>query len=158
MNRVRVQLGLTYGISSQFESKAELGNFQVSTFTRNETLKKTIQETLSVLKNYYADGVNGEEVEMAKNYLMGQFPRSVETSEKLGYNLAVLKLYNISDSYLRNYMSSIADISKSEVNDVIKKYLKPEDMKILVFGDKKSAQSQLNGLGSLEVVDSDKAL
>ncbi|MCC6276441.1 MAG: insulinase family protein [Oligoflexia bacterium] len=157
MNRVRVQLGLTYGVSSQFEARKEQGEFQVSTFTRNQTVKQTIDETLGVLEKFAVEGPTDEEVEMAKNYLMGQFPRSVETAEKLGFNLAVLRLYGVSDDYLKDYMKTVSRVSKKDVVEVAKTYIHPKNLKILVFGDQKAVSDQLKAVGSFEVLEPEKA-
>ena len=50
VNEIRVVQGLTYSISSRFGMFRNAGTFRVSTFTKNETLRKTIDETIKVVK------------------------------------------------------------------------------------------------------------
>src|SRR5205085_10980389 len=50
VNEIRVTQGLTYGIGSRFTMYRKTGTFGVVTFTRNETLRKCIDETLRVIK------------------------------------------------------------------------------------------------------------
>src|SRR2546425_613180 len=50
VNEIRVARGLAYDISSDFEMYRNAGVFVVATATRNEMLRKTIDETLRVMK------------------------------------------------------------------------------------------------------------
>ncbi|MDZ4678390.1 MAG: pitrilysin family protein [Oligoflexia bacterium] len=151
MDRIRVQLGLTYGISSSFDARLDRGPFFISTFTKNESTALTINETLKVFNEYYSSGVTKDEVEAAKNYMMGSFPRSIETSERLGFNLAILRLYGLPDDYLRNFVSNVENISASDVNASIKKHLNPKDLKILVLSKSTDVIEQVRPIGLLEV-------
>src|SRR5690606_4521250 len=106
---------------------------------------------LEVLKTFHQTGVTEQEVEDAKSYLIGVFPRSLETPEALAMNLLILRQYGIPDSYLEDYVSNIRDISKDEVNEAIKAHLDPSAMKIVVYSPKNKALSQLKPLGPVEV-------
>lgn len=133
VNHVRRDLGLTYSISSGFDARQGQGAFEISTFTKNQTLGKTIEETMNIVRAFTEKGVVSAEVEQAKGYLAGMFPTSIETAEKLAFNLMVLRVYGIPDSYLRNYLSDLSDVSASEVNKAIKKYIDPNNVKIVVY-------------------------
>lgn len=133
VNRVRRDLGLTYSISSGFDARQGQGAFEISTFTKNQTLGKTIEETMSVVRTFTDKGVSEAEVEQAKGYLAGMFPTSIETAEKLAFNLMVLRVYGISDNYLRDYLSDLSDVSAADVNKAIKKYIDPANVKMVVY-------------------------
>lgn len=133
VNHVRRDLGLTYSISSGFDARQGQGAFEISTFTKNQTLGKTIEESISVVRNFKEKGVTEAEVNQAKGYLAGMFPTSIETAEKLAFNLMVLRVYGISDSYLRNYLSNLADISAAQVNKAIASHIDPANLKIVAF-------------------------
>lgn len=135
--KVRDDLGLTYSIYSGFDTKLLQGSFDISTFTKNESVGKTIEETLKVVTDYVAQGATEKEVAAAKNQLIGQFPRAIETPDRLAYNLLALDFYGIPVTYLTDYNSNVSKISVKEVNDVIKKYINPGTLKVLVYGDEK---------------------
>jgi zinc protease len=151
MEQVRVKLGLTYDISSSFEPRLDRGAFIISTFTKNQSVGAAITESLKVFKDLYENGVKRDEVEAAKNYLKGNFPRSVETSERLGFSLALLNFYGVSDDYLKHFTQNITDISVSDVNAAIKKHMNPNDLKILVLSKASEVAPQLKSLGLLEI-------
>ena len=151
MERVRVNLGLTYGINSSFEAHLDRGPFEISTFTKNQTVGTTIDESLKVLRKFYSEGVNSDEVDSARNFLMGAFPRAIETPERLGFNLALLRLYGISDDYLKNFVANVDSISIADVNDAIKRHFNVNDLKILVLTRTSDSLEQMRPLGLLEV-------
>ena len=143
MNRIRKELGLTYSINSAFDARRDRGPFAVETFTKNATAGKTVTETLKVLEDFRASGVTSAELDRAKGYLQGLFPAAIETPEKLAYNLLVLRLYGISDSYLTNYPRDIDDLSVSEVNRAINKHLDPKNLKVLVYSNSNDVLTQI---------------
>ncbi len=149
VDKVRKQLGLTYSISSGFDARLDVGPFEVSTFTKNQTVGQTISETLKVLSEFREKGVTSTEVDRAKGYLKGVFPAAIETAEKLAYNLLLLRLYGIPDTYLTDYLKSIEQISTSDVNKAIKKYFDDKNLKVLVY----SSSEVLPQLQPIGVVD-----
>jgi zinc protease len=150
VDHVRRDMGLTYSIYSEFDPKQDVGPFEIGTFSKNETVGKTIHETMSVLTTFHDKGVTAQEVEEAKGYLSGIFPTSIETAEKLAFNLMVLRLYSIPDSYLSDYLSNLDKISVSDVNQAISKHIDPKNIKILVYGNARAISSQLTEWGPLQ--------
>jgi zinc protease len=154
-DRIRKELGLTYTIGSSFDARQDRGPFEIETFTKNASVGQTISETLKVLERFRTDGVSTEDVERTKGYLKGIFPASIESAEKLAFNLLILRLYGISDSYLGDYLSNVDRLSKSDVNAVIKKYIHPNKMKIVVYTSAPEVMEQIKAIapqtGNLEV-------
>jgi zinc protease len=151
LDRVRVKLGLTYSIYSYFNAKGDKGPFLVSTFTKNKTTGKMVEEVIKVIAEFKAKGVTEKEVASAKNLLLGRFPQAIETPEKLAFNLAILRNYGVSDSYLKDFQEHMDKISVSDVNTVIKKYFDEKNMKILVHAKATDVVSQLKPIGKVEV-------
>ena len=143
MQKVRDELGLTYGISSGFEFRKDKGTFSISTFTKNESVGQTLQESIKVYDQFVQQGVTEKELEAAKAQMIAQFPRSLETSDRFGYNLLLLEFYEIPASYLTDFIKNVESISVSDVNRVIKKYLAADQLKVIIFGDEKLILKQL---------------
>jgi zinc protease len=153
VDEIREKRGLTYSISSYFDARLQEGPFVVSTFTRHEKVKETIQETLNTIELFRSKGVTEQEVKDAKALLKGSFPRAVETPEALAQNLLILRFYGIPDSYLTNYITDVEDISAARVNKVIQKYFDSKNMKVLVFSSKPKVYDALTSLGPVTVKD-----
>lgn len=151
VDEIREKRGLTYTISSYFDARLYEGPFTVSTFTRHEKVKETIEETLKTIQLFREKGVTEQEVKDAKALLKGSFPRAIETPEALAQNLLILRFYNIPDSYLTNYIRDVEKLTVAQVNQAIKKYFDATNMKILVFSAKEKVLSDLKTIGPVEV-------
>ncbi len=143
MQKVRDQLGLTYGISSGFDFRKDKGSFSISTFTKNESAGQVLQESIKVYDQFVNEGVTEKELAAAKSQMIAQFPRSMETVDRFGYNLLVLEFYEIPTDYLNDFIKNVEKISVSEVNQVIKKYLSVDQLKVVIFGDESKILDQL---------------
>lgn len=134
---VRDDLGLTYSIYSSFDVRKERGSFEVSTFTKNETAGKTFEEALKVVSGYVEQGAQESEITAGRNQMVGQFPRAIETADRLAYNLLALDFYGIPVDYLTNFNKNVAGISLKEANSAFKRTVEPMKLKVLVYGDEK---------------------
>ena len=147
--KVRDDLGLTYGISSSFEARKFTGPFSIETFTRNEKVGEAITATLSVYKEFAEKGISEEELQASKSVLIGQFPRAVETTESLAYQMLVLRYYGIEDSYLTHFVSNVNVLTLQKVNSDLKKYFNPKKLQIVIYGDDSAIENQIKKFGSI---------
>ncbi|MCB0350949.1 MAG: insulinase family protein [Bdellovibrionales bacterium] len=151
MSEIRVKRGLTYGIRSSFDAREEVGPFTISSNTRHEKVGELVTETLNVLKEFYDKGVTEQEVENAKGYLRGAFPRNIETPDQMARMLLALRFYGIEDDYMTDYIRNLNAISVSDVNKVIRKYYNPANLKVLIYAPKNKVIDQVRPIGAVEV-------
>ncbi len=135
--KVRDDLGLTYSIYSSFDARKDRGSFDISTFTKNESAGKTLEETLNVLQEYVKSGATGPETSAARNQLIGQFPRVIETADRLAFNLMVLEWMGVPADYLSNFIKNVGRIKSQEAHEALLGIVDPTKIKILVYGDEK---------------------
>jgi zinc protease len=84
-----------------------------------------------------AEGITDEELRDARDYLIGSFPRRLETSRKIADFLTSVQFYDLGDDYIDNFGKYIASVTKEDVLRVARKYLNDEDLLIIVVGNKK---------------------
>jgi len=148
---IRVKRGLTYGINAWFDPRQIAGPMGIYTFTRVDKIAETVGETLNTYRLFVKDGVTSGEVAEVKALMRGQFPRTFETAEGLARQLLILNRYGISTDYLTNYMVNLDAISKKSVNETIKRYFDPENLKILVYAPREKVEASLKTFGKVEV-------
>lgn len=132
--RVRDDLGLTYSISSIFDVRKDKGSFEISTFSKNESAGRAFEETLKVAGEYIQQGASEPEINAGKSQLIGQFPRAIETADRMAYNLLVLDFYGISSDYLTDYIKSVEGLSVKKVREAMSRHLDPNKFKVVIFG------------------------
>ena len=77
MQRIRVELGLTYGIRSSLDLRRQAGPFAVATFTPTATTFGCVAGKLSILKSFRAEGTSKKERDEAVQFLRGSYPFEV---------------------------------------------------------------------------------
>lgn len=135
--RVRDDLGLTYGIYSNLDARKLPGIFDVSAATRPDKAAELIDETLKLIKDFADKGITESELAAAKSVLIGQFPLSIEVVENHGFNMALLDVYGVPQTYLTKFVNNVNAITLTQVNQAIKELVKPETVLITVQGNKK---------------------
>jgi zinc protease len=148
---VRDDLGLTYGVHSLFDARKQTGFFEIDTFTRNEKVLETIQATQKVFKEFHDGGLKPEELKAAQSVVVGQFPHAVETMDALARNMLILRFYEINDSYLTQFNSTVNSYTLDQVNAVIKQHFSPDNLQIVVFGEDKVID-QLKKISKVQAV------
>jgi zinc protease len=137
MKVVRDEMGLTYSINSFFAANKYPGRFEVEVQTKNESAGRVIDELLKQIRLMKAGPVSDEELSDAKDYLVGSFPRRMETSRKTADFLAAVQFYNLGDDYIDKYRDYIDKVTKEDVLRVARKYLNDENYVLVVVGNKK---------------------
>jgi zinc protease len=151
VNEIRVVQGLTYGIGSGFRMYRNTGTFGITTFTRNETLRRCIDETIRVVKDLLDQGPSEEELAKAKRYLTGQFPLGLQAPDQLADQLVEIEFYGLDPRYVENYDASVNGVTMTDCRRALKSYFCADDLRILVVSNPDSAKKALEGLGPIEV-------
>ena len=150
---IRVNRGLSYGVSSGFERLMAAGSFAVSTFTKTETTRATIDLCLLELDKMRRKGPSAEELDAAKRYLAGLFPLRFETNEAVAGALAEIRLFQLGDDWVERYRERLLQVTVEEGRSVARKYILAEPPAIVVVGNATQVKKQLSGLGPVSVME-----
>ena len=150
VNSIRVEQGLTYSISSQFMQRRAAGAFRISTFTRNDQLRKCVDATLAEVKKLVDEGPTDAELDKARNYLKGQYPLGLQAPDDLAGEIANIEFFNLPQDFIASYPAKIDAVTMADVKRVLKSYFCTEDLKILVVSNGDLAKKALDGVGALE--------
>jgi zinc protease len=151
VNSIRVEQGLTYSISSRFQQTRAAGAFRVSTFTRNEQLRKCVDAVLAEVKKLVDEGPTAAELDKSRNYLKGQFPLGLQSPDELAGEIANAEFFGLPQDFIAGYPARISAITMDDVRRVLKTYFCTADLKILVVTNGELGKAALEGLGALEV-------
>jgi zinc protease len=153
VNSIRVEQGLTYSIGSGFRMYRDGGTFVISTFTRNETLRRTIDEVLKSVGALIEQGPSEEELAKAKRYITGQYPLGLQAPDALARQLLDIEFFGLDPRYIETFDEKVNAVSMTDARRALKSYFNIKDLKILVVANPDSASKALAGLGTLDVVD-----
>lgn len=134
MKVVRDDLGLTYGISSHFSMSIDKGYFEVEVQTKNDSAGEVVKEIVNQLRLMQKEPVSDQELADAKSFLIGSFPRRLETNRKIADFMSLVQYYRLGDDYLKKYPEYIQSVTKEDLLRVARKYLHPDRYTLVITG------------------------
>lgn len=139
--------GYTYGARSTFAFRRQAGPFVVSAPVRNEVTRESVEEVLVELRRIRTGEVEDRELDDVKNYLIGVFPATVQSSNDIAGRLLDMELYDLPHEYFDHYRDNIAGVGKPAVQSVAQKYIDPDRAVIVIVGNASQIREPLGGLG-----------
>ena len=144
---LRERHGYTYGARSTFAFRRQAGPFVVSAPVRNEVTRESVEEVLAELRRIRIGEVEDGELDDVKNYLIGVFPATVQSSNDIAGRLLDMELYDLPHDYFDHYRDNIETVGKSAVQSVAQKYIDPDRAVIVIVGAASQIREPLGGLG-----------
>ena len=152
---LREKHGFTYGARSYFNPHLFSGDFSVDTDVRNEVTDTAVSLVIEELKRISTEEVTDKELETVKNYMTGVFPLQLETANAVATRVINLKLYDLPKDYYSRYISAINNLTKQDILNAAKKYIKPENIIIVISGEASVLKDKMARFGEVEVYDAD---
>lgn len=133
-NNLREEKGYTYGAYSQLSSDKLAGKFLVNTEIRNSVTDSAIDEVFYEMRRLREETVPADELELAKNYLNGNFALSLENPQTVANFAINTARYGLPQDYYANYMKNLSAVSADDVMATARKYIRPANAYILAVG------------------------
>ncbi len=134
---VRVKRGLSYGASSAFELRRDVGPFVAAAQTKNESAAEVAGLILDQMTALSAADVPDSELVPRKATLIGNFARSLETSAGIVDRVAFLALHGLSLDEISRYVAGVQAVTPAEVRDFAKTYFDAAGTSVVIAGDAK---------------------
>ncbi len=132
---LREEKGYTYGAYSSLDARRTAGTFRSTAEVRTPVTGDSLREFLYELNRIQNEPVSEKEIGDAKSYLTGVFPLRLETQEGLVDQLLQIKMFGLPGDYLETYRNEIQAVTIEQVQEVAKKYVKPDEAAIIIVGD-----------------------
>jgi predicted Zn-dependent peptidase len=147
--------GWTYGARSTFDSRRTPGPFSAGGEFVAPHTADSVGEILKEMNGLRDADVTDAELARAKDQIIKSYPARFATRANVAAQLAELAIFGLPDSYLTDYTTKIAAVTKADVRRVARKFLDPGKFTIVVVGDKKSVAEPLAKLAPVELRDLD---
>mgnify|MGYP000070726894 CR=1 FL=1 len=147
---LRRERGLTYGVSGRLEARQQPGSVTISTFTRTETTRETLELVLRELERIARERVREEELQKAKSFLAGVFQLRLETPDSLATIVLDALNYGFDYAYLNTYRERILAVTAEQVQEVARKYYRTEDLVIVLVGNASAFERAVASVAPVE--------
>lgn len=152
MKTVRSDAGLTYSIGSGFASRREGGPFIVSTFTRVAEARRVVDLVLAELERIRNEPPTEAELADAKTQTVGGFALGLETSAAIAGSLVSLDVQGLPRDSLDVFRGRIRGLSTDDAATAARGRIHPDRVAIVLVGPAAELQSQMSGLGPVEII------
>lgn len=151
---LREDKGWTYGARSNFAGTKFAGPFVANAGIKGDATDSSVVEFMKEIKNYADAGITDNELAFMKSSIGQQDALKYETAmQKAGFIKRILD-YNLPKDFVAQQQAIIKNITKEELNAVVKKNLPYNNMVIVVMGNRAKHFDKLKALG-YDVIDLD---
>lgn len=135
MKTLRVDKGLTYGVSTGLSTSDHLDTWTGGGQTKNESAGEFLAGIHDELNLFVADGMTEEELSDAKAYLTGSYALGFDSNAKIADQIMSVRQQDLGIDYFDTRNANMNAVTLDDVNRVAKEYLSPENFIYVVVGE-----------------------
>lgn len=136
---VREKRGFVYGIGSGISPMAAAGPFSIQLQTANENADEALAVTLQLLRDFVANGPTGEQLEAARESLIGSFALTAAENDEIVGQLGAMGFYDLPLDYLDWFEQQVRGVTVEQVRDAFQRNIDPDGLAIISIGPKAPA-------------------
>lgn len=154
MQEVRTEKGLAYSVYGNYSSNVRYpGVFYAGLSTAAETTREGLEATMHEIRRLQSEPVEQQELEETKerifNRIIFRYDNYAQIlSERMNnYNL------DLPEDAFEQYIEEVRQVTVEDINRVANEYLQPDNMKLLIVGNRNLIEDQLAKIGEFREVD-----
>jgi len=155
--RLREDLGYTYGARAGLDPRRAPGPFVARAAVQTEVTAPAITEFLGLLEGMRSAPPPAEELRNVTDYLVGVFPLRFETTGGVAMAIEPIAVYGLSDDWWATYRDHVEAVTPEAIHTASLAGIHPDTALILLTGDAEVVEPTLAaaGFGPIEVVSPD---
>lgn len=150
---LREEKGYTYGAYATTVARLDRGYFQAWAEVRNEVTDSALAGLFELVEKIRAEPVREEDLRLAKDFITGSFPLSIETPQQVAGQVATTRLLGRPADYLERYRDRVAAVTAADVQRVAQALVHPERAVVVVVGDATQIRQKLTAFGPIRMFD-----
>ena len=131
-DEIRQKRGYAYSTYSFFNPLALEGPFQIAVQTKKETTQDALKVAQDTLAKFVAEGPTPEELDAAKQNIIGGFPLRIDSNKKILDYLSIIGFYRLPLTYLDDFPAQIERLTLDQIKDAWRRRIHPERMVTVV--------------------------
>ena len=151
---VRTDLGLAYSVGGSYNSNVFYpGQFTITTMTKSETTAAAIDAIIGELKRIQDEPITEEELTNTKDQFLNSLIFRYDTKGKILAEQINNQILGLDENEFDRFVEAVKKVSIADVQRVAKKHLQPNNLQILVVGNKEEIGDQLAKYGPINEID-----
>ena len=154
MNQIRSKMGLAYGVSGGVGADWDHpGLFRVWMGTKSGSTIEAINALRGEIGNLETVPFTRSELTQAKESILNAFVFTMDSKAKILNQQMTLAFYGYPVDYWDQYAEHIRGVNTEDVTRVAKKYVHPNQLRLLVVGKPSDFDKELSSLGPVSTID-----
>ncbi len=150
---LRESHGWTYGSYSTIKEDDKIGSFTAYAKCRNAVTDSAVRETLNEMARLRTESLSDEDLQSRISNMSGQFAINLENPQTVAQYAINIERYHMPADYYTNYLRNLAAVTAADVQEMAKKYIRPEAANIVVVGNADEVAKKLEQFGRVELYD-----
>ena len=151
LNRnLREDKGYTYGARSGFDMWVNPGPFWAGAAVQTDVTGPALTEFMNELRRIH-EPMPEEEVSLARNFLAMRYPAGFQSVSEIAGRVGGLVGHGLPVDELDAYTARVLEVSGADVERAARRYVDPDNMAIVVVGDRAVVEEQIRAQGIADV-------
>jgi zinc protease len=143
MTQIRVQRGWSYGAYSYFRHSRQPRSWQIYLYPAEKDTVPALSYSLNMVDELKKKGITQSEFDFAKKSLVNGAGFMYDTPKKRVENKLIERTLDLPDGFMKSYGPRISAVTLEQVNSALTRFLKPDEMMIVVLGTADHLKDQL---------------
>ncbi|HEY5949030.1 MAG TPA: insulinase family protein, partial [Kofleriaceae bacterium] len=155
VQRLREQLGITYGARAGMDYRLVPGPFVISTAIVTPETGHGLTEIFKILDDLASSDLPAEELDKSKQNLIRALPAQFQTNAATAGSFADLAVFGLPDNWYATYAANVRKVTAKDVKAAAKALIPSKNMVISIVGDMSKIKPDLDklSLGDAEMHD-----
>ena len=140
---IREQKGYTYSPRSEISRRYHDAYWAQTADVTTQYTGASLKEIFGEIDRLKGEPPSAPELKGIQNYLSGLFVIQNSSREALIGQLQYVDLQGLGEDYLKTYVAKVNAVTPADVQTMTGKYIKPDEMTMVVVGDKSKITEQL---------------
>ena len=133
-DEVRQKRGLAYSAYSYFSPLQREGPFLIGLQTQRDQASEALEVVRGTLREFVANGPTEQELQAARQNIVGGFPLRIDSNRKIHEYLALIGFYRLPLTYLDDFVRNVEQVTVAAVRDAFRRRIDPDRMVTVVVG------------------------
>ncbi len=154
MNSIRVEKGLAYSVGNNYGAGYDVpGVFLIACATKSESTVTATEAILAEVERMRAEEVSDEELKQAIDGFMNSSVFDYDSKGEILSRALRYAYYDYPQDFVEQLMAGIRNVTKSDVQRVVAKYMQPDQFTILAVGKASDFDKPLDSFGEVTEID-----
>ncbi|UJH67140.1 M16 family metallopeptidase [Allomuricauda sp. SCSIO 65647] len=142
-SNIREDKGYTYSPYSVLDTKYKTGVWYEAADVTTEHTGASLMEIKKEIEKLQSEPPSQEELDGILNYESGIYVLQNSTPNGIIGQMVFLEIHDLDESFLKNKVQNMFAVTPEKVQEMTQKYVRPENMTLIVVGDKQKIEDQI---------------